>query len=214
MKYKKRRKYLDVRGSKAANLDNRILTIRGNKVILDADLAEIYGVTTKALNQAVKRNERRFPRDFSFVLNENEKSKVVTECDHLLRIRFSPVSPRAFTEHGAIMAATILNSPRAVQMSVFVVRAFVQMRSALSDTRELAAKLNKLESELTARLDGHEAAIIEALQRIMKVLDPPARPIEDEKPSTEIWFHVKEDAVPYRVTRTRNRSASARNGSA
>jgi hypothetical protein len=112
--------------------------------------------------------------------------------------------PNAFTEHGAIMAANVLNSPRASQMSVFVVRAFVKMRSLLTDTRELARKLAVLEQELKARLDVHETAIVEFLQRVMKILDPP--PPAPEPPTPEIGFHVKEDAVPYRIKR---RSARA-----
>ena len=139
-------------------LERRILTVRGEKVILDSDLAEVYGVTTKALNQAVKRNAERFPADFAFLLTDDEKSEVVTNCDHLARLKFSPVLPRAFTEHGAIMAANVLNGTQAVQMSVFVVRAFVKMRVALNDTRHLAKKLAALEQELKDRLDLHEAA--------------------------------------------------------
>jgi hypothetical protein len=102
-----------------------ILEIRGQKVLLDNDLAALYGVATKVLNQAVKRNRDRFPPDFTFQLNANEKKEVVTNCDHLAKLRFSPRLPYAFTEHGTIMAATILNSPRAVEVRVFVVRAFV-----------------------------------------------------------------------------------------
>ena len=97
------------------------------------------------------------------------------------------------------MAANVLNSPRAAQMSVFVVRAFVRMRSLLTDTRELARKLAALEQELKARLDVHEVAIVDFLQRIMKILDPPPPP--PEPPPPEIGFHVKEDAVPYRTKR-------------
>ena len=122
---------------------------------------------------------------------------MVANCDHLARLRFSPVLPRAFTEHGAIMAANVLNSPRAAQMSVFVVRAFVRMRSMLTDTRELARKLAALEQELKARLDVHEVAIVDFLQRIMKILDPPPPP--PEPPPPEIGFHVKEEALPYRT---------------
>ena len=181
------------------SLDERILTIRGQKVILDADLAELYGVTTKALNQAIKRNAERFPSDFTFVLSAKEKVKVVTDCDHLRRLKFSPVLPRAFTEHGAIMAANVLNSARAVHMSVFVVRAFVKMRAALTDSRELTRKLAALEQELTSPLDIHEAAIVDVLQRIMKILEPPPPP--PEPPPPEIGFHVKEDSVPYRIKR-------------
>jgi hypothetical protein len=111
-----------------------------------------------------------------------------------------------FTEHGAIMAANVLNSPRAVQMSVFVVRAFIKMRSALTDTRELARKLAALESELKSRLDVHEAAIVEVLQRVMQILDPPAAPAAPPPP--EIGFHVKEEPIKYRV---RKRTAAGLN---
>jgi hypothetical protein len=96
--------------------------------------------------------------------------------------------PYAFTEHGAIMAANLLNSPQAVQMSVFVVRAFIAMRAALSDTRELARKLATLEKELTARLDTHETAIVDVLQRIMALLEPP--PPAPESPVKEMGFHT------------------------
>lgn len=99
----------------------RILVVRGHRVIIDADLATLYGVTTKALNQAVRRNRDRFPDEFLFVLTKKEKLEVVTNCDHLRQLRFSRTQPTAFTEHGAIMAATVLKSKRAVEMSVFVV---------------------------------------------------------------------------------------------
>lgn len=173
------------------SIGSAIRTIRGERVILDVDLAAIYGVETKALNQAVRRNRDKFPRDFIFQITENEavaqnRSQIVTGSTQRHRGRQS--LPYAFTEHGAIMAATILKSPQAVQMSVFVVRAFVRMRAALSDTRELARKLASLEKELTARLDTHETAIIGVLQRIMALLDPPAAP--PEPPKREMGFHA------------------------
>ena len=133
---------------------------------------------------------------------------MVTNCDHLSRLKFSPVPPRAFTEPGAIMAATVLNSPRAVQMSVFVVRAFIKMRAAFTDTLELARKLAALESDVKSRLDMHEAAIVDVLQRIMKILDPPPPP--PEPPAPEIGFHVKEDAPPYRARKKFTRPEIAR----
>jgi hypothetical protein len=183
-------------------LEKRILNIRGERVILDVDLAEIYGISTKRLNQQIKRNADRFPTDFSFLLTQSEKREVVTSCDHFNRLKFSPVLPRAFTEHGAIMAATVLNSPKAVQMSLFVVRAFVKMRGAFSDTRELARKLAALEQELKGRLDIHEAAIVDVLQRIMRILDPPAEPpTPPEAPKPEIGFHIKEESQSYRIRR-------------
>src|SRR5579871_3477473 len=105
-------------------IEGAILSLRGEKVILDVDLAVLYGVTTGALNQAVKRNLSRFPTDFMFQLTEAEKTEVVTNCDSLARLKFSPHLPHAFTEHGALMLANVLNSERAAQTSVQVVRAF------------------------------------------------------------------------------------------
>ena len=107
-------------------IESRILHIRGLRVMIDADLAELYGVTTRRLNEQVKRNIKRFPPDFVFRLSSDEKAEVVAICDHLAGLKFSKTLPYAFTEHGAIMAANVLNSARAVEMSVFVVRAFVK----------------------------------------------------------------------------------------
>ncbi len=107
-------------------VETRIQIIRGAKVILDADLAELYGVSTKALNQAVKRNIARFPPDFRFQLDTDEKTKVVTNCDHLGKLKCSKVLPHAFTEHGAIQVANVLASPLAIEMGIHVVRAFVR----------------------------------------------------------------------------------------
>jgi len=156
-------------------------------VILDADLARIYGVPTRALNQAVKRNLHRFPDDFLFQLkveeSEDLKSQIVTSSLHGGRRKL----PYAFTENGAIMAANVLNSPEAVRVSVFVVRAFVQMRELLGSTKELAKQLADLERKLTARLNGQEVAIIEVLRRVMDILEPPPLP---EPPRREIGFHV------------------------
>jgi hypothetical protein len=110
-----------------------ILMIRGHKVMVDADLANLYGVTTKRLNEQVKRNRERFPDDFMFQLTAEEKEQVVANCDHLARLKFSPAIPNVFTEHGAIMAASVLNTPRAVEMSVYVVRAFIRLRHDCRD---------------------------------------------------------------------------------
>jgi len=184
-----------------ADIDPLIVEVRGQKVILDADLARVYGVPTKALNQAVKRNSARFPEDFLFKLTVEEieelnRSQIVTGSQKHRDPRFVP---SAFSDHGAIMAANILNSPRAVQMSVFVVRAFVKLRAALTDSREQARKLADVEAELKSRLDVHEVAIVDILERIMKILDPP--PPQPEPPKPDLGFHIKEDAVPYRTRR-------------
>jgi len=179
-----------------ANITSAIHTIRGQKVILDSDLARIYGVSTKVLNQAVKRNLKRFPADFLLRLSSDElanlRSQFVTSSLH----GGQRYLPYAFTEHGAIMAANVLNSPEAVRMSVFVVRAFVKMRELLGGTKELAKQLANLEKKLTARLDGHESAIVEVLQRLMNILDPPPPPPEPEAPKRRIGFHVEPEAKP------------------
>jgi hypothetical protein len=220
-----------------ADIDSLIVEVRGQKVILDSDLASIYGVPTRRLNEQVKRNARRFPQDFLFRLTDEEMEQCLRSRSQFVtlkrrRSREGPATdamgpqiaagspgsilksqiatssfthggrrklPYAFTEHGSIMAANVLNSPRAVDMSVFVVRAFVKMRSAFKDSRQLAEKLALLEQELKIRLNIHEAAIVDVPQRIMKILDPPPSP--PEPPAPEIGFHVREDAVPYRVRR-------------
>ena len=150
-----------------------IREFRGERVILDADLARIYGVPTKRLNEQVRRNGDRFPPDFVFLLTRQEvaylRSQIATSSSGYGGRRYLPY---AFTEHGAIMAANVLNSPQAVQMSVFVVRAFLKMRALLADTRVLAKKLADLEADLKSRLDVHEVAIVEILQRVMAILDP------------------------------------------
>ena len=144
----------------------RILTIRGQRVILDTDLADLYGVPTKRLNEQVKRNLKRFPPDFMFQLVEQEKAEVVAICDHLQRLRFSPNLPYAFTEHGAIMVASVLNSDHAVQTSVFVVRAFVQLRRMLVPYKDLMARLEDLEK--TVGTHGEQiVAIVDAIRLLM-----------------------------------------------
>jgi hypothetical protein len=194
-----------------AGIGGRIITIRGQKVILDADLARIYGVATKVLNQAVKRNSEKFPSDFMFQLAPQEvvdlKSQIVTSSSEGNRSQIVTGSqkhrdprflPYVFTEHGAIMAATVLNSPQAVQMSVFVVRAFVAMRALLTDTQELARKLTKLESEVKARLDTHDMAIVDILSRFMDIINPPESPLPEPQPK-RIGFGVKERGPRYRA---------------
>jgi phage regulator Rha-like protein len=144
-------------------IDGMIRTIRGIRVMLDRDLAKIYGVPTKVFNQAVKRNRSRFPEDFMFRLTQGEAKTLQASTSRTVTLKRGQnikYLPYAFTEHGALMAANILNSPRAVQMSIFVVRAFAKMREALRGTPELARKLAALEKKLTARLNVHEAAIV------------------------------------------------------
>ena len=153
-----------------------ILVFRGHKVLLDRDLAELYGVPTKALNQAVKRNAERFPEDFMFRLSGPEaealnRSQPVTGSQKHRDPRFPP---NAFTEHGTMMAAMILNSPRAVEMSVYVVRAFVKLRELLSSNRELARRFAQLETRLDKKLTEHDQQIATILSAIRQLMHPPA----------------------------------------
>jgi len=150
---------------------NRILLIRGAKVMLDADLAELYGVPTKALNQVVRRNAERFPADFMFQLSGEEKAEVVTNCDHLARLKFSRTLPYVFTEHGALMLGNVLKSDRAIEVSLMVVRTFVQLREMLSSHKELAKKLEALER----KVGSHDQAIAGLIDAIRPLMAPPAQ---------------------------------------
>src|SRR6267143_726809 len=120
----------------SARIERAILLIRGHKVMLDTDLAHLYGVTTKRLNEQVKRNRNRFPADFMFQLTSKEKAEVVANCDHLTKLKFSSAKPYAFSEHGAVMVASVLNSKRAIEFSIYVVRAFVFLFEGFGDHRE------------------------------------------------------------------------------
>jgi hypothetical protein len=152
-------------------LARQILQLRGQKVILDLHLAQLYGVPTKRLNEQVRRNARRFPQEFSFTLTNQEIA--------ILKSHFATSSwggkrkpPRVFTEHGAIMAATVLNSSRAIEMSVYVVRAFVQLRDALSANAEIGKRLGQLER----KFGSHDRAILEILQALRQLTQPAEAP--------------------------------------
>jgi len=153
-------------------IERAIIMVRGERVILDLDLALLYGVTAKRLREQVRRNMDRFPPDFLIRLRRLELREVAAICGNLAQVKYSPALPYAFTEHGAIMAATVLNSPRAVQMSVFIVRAFVRMRQMLAQNAEIAARLAELEAKV-GRHDEQIATIIEAIHQLMA---PPPEP--------------------------------------
>jgi ORF6N domain len=171
-------------------IESLILSFRGLRVMLDSDLAKIYNVQTKALNQALKRNLKRFPNDFAFQLTgvelESLMSQIVTSKTGRGGRR---KLPWVFTEHGAIMLASILNSERAVEMSVSVVRAFVLMREQLTANKELSQKLGELEN----RVSGHDEAIQNLFEAIRQLIEPPLP--EDRK---QIGF-MRETSPPYRV---------------
>jgi hypothetical protein len=152
---------------------SRIFLVRGQKVMLDADLAKLYGVPTRRLNEQVRRNADRFPEDFAFQMTNQEFAILISQNATSSRDTRGHGGrrkrPLVFTEHGAIMAASVLNSPHAVQISVFVVRAFVQLREMLSSNKALARKLNELERKLTT----HDHAITELIEAIRQIMAPP-----------------------------------------
>lgn len=166
----------------SARIENRILLVRRQKVIIDADLAELYGVPTKALNQAVKRNALRFPQDFMFQLTPDEKQEVVTNCDHLSKLKFSKTLPFAFTEHGAIQAANVINSDQAVEIGVYIVRAFVRLRELVLSNKDLAQRLDELENKADLMELKHDTfehntrvqlkQVFEAIRELMTPLEP------------------------------------------
>jgi hypothetical protein len=175
---------------KIDNVESAIYLIRGQRVMLDADLAAIYRVTTKRLNEQLRRNPNRFPEDFAFQLTIEEltdlRSQFATSSLHGGR-RYRPW---VFTEHGAIMLASVLNSDIAVQASVRVVRAFVRLREMVAANAQLAVKLEKLER----RLDSHDEAIVDLFAALKRLLEPPG-----PKKKREIGFHVRERSARYRA---------------
>ncbi|MEX0997196.1 MAG: ORF6N domain-containing protein [Flavobacteriaceae bacterium] len=130
-------------------IESRILQIRDQKVMIDADIAELYGVTTKRLNEQVKRNISRFPSNFMFELTKEEKDQVVANCDHLEKLKFSPVLPKVFTEHGIMMVANVLTSEKAIQVSIQIIEVFIKMRKILTDNLSLKLEVEEIKKKLT-----------------------------------------------------------------
>ena len=183
----------------------RIRHFRGEKVLLDFDLAALYDVETRILNQAVRRNADRFPADFMFQLTSEEAEKLsqvvtpsvaghdVSNSSQIVmssgKHRGKRYRPYAFTEQGVAMLSSVLNSESGVKMNIAIMRAFVQLRRALEANRELARKF----SELERRIDKHDSEIAAILEAIRQLMAPPA------KPRREIGFHVREEAARYRT---------------
>ena len=200
-------------------VDSLIVTVRGRKVLLDADLAAIYGVTTKALNQAVKRNRASFPEDLAFRLTAGEwaklKSAIAVSREQDIagerlalnwsqsvtssrKHRGATYRPITFTEHGAIMAATVLKSPEAIKMSLFVIRAFVLMREQLTANAEILRRL----AEIDHTLLQHDKELSDLWNRLQLLLSAPDDP-DDGTPQPQIGFHVREKTARYTVKRAR-----------
>ncbi len=149
-------------------IDRMIMALRGKQVILDMDLAELYEVETRTLNQAVKRNRRRFPEDFMFRLTEKEKEEVITNCDNLERLKYSPKLPSAFTEQGVAMLSSVLRSSRAIDVNIEIMRAFVRYRKMLVSVEELARKVDSLEKKYDSQFD----VVFKAIRQLMS---PPSK---------------------------------------
>ena len=158
----------------------RILGLRGKKVMLDSDLALLYGVRTKRLNEQVKRNIKRFPEDFMFQLTPKEKEEVVANCDHLKALKFSPQLPYAFTEQGVAMLSSVLNSERAIKVNIQIMRAFVKLKEIISTHKNLGEKLEALEKKY-ADHDEKIQEIFEAMRQLM---------LATEEPKKKIGFHT------------------------
>jgi hypothetical protein len=181
-----RKKAIQKSAIPAETIASKIYFIRGQKVMLDRDLAELYGVATKRLNEQVRRNAKRFPDDFMFQLTSEEKNEVVAICDHLSSLKYSKALPLAFTEHGAIMAASILNTQRAIDAGILVVRAFVKMRQMIVAHFEMASKLKKLEKQLKNH-DENFRIVFEAIKQLFD---------DEEKPIRKIGY-IKEKKASY-----------------
>lgn len=167
-------------------IEQRIFLLRHEKVMIDRDLADLYQVPTKVMNQAVRRNKDRFPEGFMFQLTKDERNEVVTNCDHLVDLKFSPHMPYAFTEQGVAMLSSILRSKRAIQVNIQIMKTFVQLRKMYSENKELARKLENMEK----KYDSQFKVVFDALRKLISPPDPPKRPI---------GFRVGEGKTPYIV---------------
>ena len=165
-------------------IEKTILLIRGQKVIIDTDLAELYGVSTKALNQAVTRNEQRFPQDFMFRLTKTEKQELVTNCDRLDRLKHSSALPRVFTEQGVAMISSVLRSERAIQVNIQIMRAFIKLRRWIAGIDDLESEFDKLKDQTNQRFQ----VVFETLDKLLQV---------EDKPKKKIGYTVKDKQKAY-----------------
>lgn len=150
-------------------IEDKIFLIRGQKAMMDRDLAGLYGVATKVLNQAVKRNLKRFPKDFMFQLTPSEKNELVTNCDRFKTLKHSTSTPFAFTEQGVAMLSSVLNSERAIEVNIAIMRVFVKIREMIATNKELAHKLNQLER----KYEKHDEEIKLIFDAIRQLMIPP-----------------------------------------
>lgn len=167
-------------------IEKRIYLVRCRKVMLDTDLATLYRVPTKRLNEQVKRNRNRFPDDFMFRLTTEEKTEVIANCDHLKSLKFSAQLPYAFTEQGVAMLSSILNSETAVQVNIQIIRTFTKIRQMIAFNKDLRRKIEDLE----VRYNKHDKKFQIVFETLKKFLDPPPSP--PEKPKRQIGFHAND----------------------
>jgi hypothetical protein len=151
---------------------DKIMVLRNKKVMIDRDLAILYGVTTKRLNEQVKRNSKRFPDDFMFQVTAEEKEQLIGMFEHLNGLKYSPVLPYVFTEHGAVMLASILNSDQAIAVNIQIVRVFTQIRQMLTDNTELRLEIEKVKN----KLDNHDKNIELVFQYLDELLEQKEKP--------------------------------------
>lgn len=186
-------------------IQSRILLIRGQRVMMDYDLAALYGVTTARLNEQVRRNAERFPADFMFQLGKQEFAALMSQIATSNAGRGGRRKlPYAFTEHGAIMAASVLSSPRAVEVSLYVVRAFVRLRELLSSNKELAKKLDELERKLSS----HDRTIVQLVNAIRDLMAPP----EPKRKRDRIWLVGREKMKRFVATLREQQAKTAKPG--
>jgi hypothetical protein len=190
-------------------IESRIQVIRGLRVMIDTDLAELYGVPTKALNQAVKRNATRFPSDFMFQLDAVEKAEVVTNCDHLQKLKFSKTQPYAFTEYGAVALANVLASAQAVEMGIYVVRAFVHLREALAANADVAKRLAELEMKTETLELSHDTFSRNTRLQLRQLLDAVRElTIPPQPPKRSIGFITPDDKTMPKANKAVRRRSS------
>ncbi|GBR77515.1 putative ORF6N domain protein [Candidatus Termititenax dinenymphae] len=166
-------------------IENKIFLIRGKKVMLDRDLAGLYGVETRILNQAVKRNSERFPEDFMFQLSNLEKNEVITNCDNLKNLKYNPINPYAFTEQGIAMLSGVLNSPLAIQVNIQIMRTFTKLREIIFTHKDLQLKIEQIirqQEKQHGKLSEHDKQISVIFDAIKQLLTVP------EKPKNKIGF--------------------------
>lgn len=154
---------------------NKIIVLRGNKVMIDRDLAELYGVTTKRLNEQVKRNQKRFPEDFMFQVTKDEREEIIRQFKHLSSLKYSSVLPYVFTEHGAVMLASILNSDRAIEVNIQIVRVFTKIQKMLTDNTELRLELEQIRKKVDNQ-DKNIEIVFKYLDELLEAKNVPASP--------------------------------------